>query len=393
VGSPLRVLLVTQVYPPDLEASGQAVKVRAIAQRLAGRGHRTTVLTARHSRADAPAIMKGVEVVRLPSVFTYRALTVSPGVLAFCRSRLRQFDLVHIFGLYDLIGPPVARYCDAWNIPYVLEPIGMFRPIVRNVSGKRLYHRVLGRTLVRGAAHVIATSDLERDELIREGVPQAKIVVRANGVELAEFEHLPPRGAFRRSLGLAEDVPLILYLGRVSHKKGLDLLIRALRSVPPQTVLALVGADDRDGSAQEVLRLRAALRLESRVHVLPPRYDVEKLQALVDADIFVLPSRSENFGNAAAEAIASGLPVIVTDRCGVAAFVQDRAGLVVPCDVAALARAVTSLVENRALREWTRASALAARRDLDWDRPIAQLERLYDHVAARARQPARLALS
>src|SRR2546425_9192157 len=135
--SSLRVLHVTQVYPPFLQASGQAVKVAAVARHLALRGHHVTVLTAGHKGTAAQLSDEQFEVVYLWPMIRYRAITVSPGVLRFCLRRLREFDIVHVYGLYDLLGPVVAAFCRRWRIPYVLEPLGMFRPMVRNVTLKR----------------------------------------------------------------------------------------------------------------------------------------------------------------------------------------------------------------------------------------------------------------
>src|SRR5260370_18422695 len=82
----------------------------------------------------------------------------STGIASFCRARLWNFDVVHIFGLYDCLGPAVAAACRRTGIPYVVEPIGMFVPLVRNFLLKRMYHLVLGQRMLRGARKIIATS-------------------------------------------------------------------------------------------------------------------------------------------------------------------------------------------------------------------------------------------
>jgi len=382
---PLQVLKVSQVYPPNGEASGQAVKVEAISRHLAGLGHRVTVLTASPGCQVGPARDHGVDIVTLRSVARYRAHTIAPGVVRYCLDRLRSFDVVHVYGTYDLLGPVVAAFSRRWGIPYVVEPLGMFRPIVRNVGLKRAYRRLLGWPLVMGAEAVIATSELERGELVADGVPASKIVVRRNGLDLVQFNALPGRGAFRREVGIPDDVPLILYLGRLSRKKGLDLLLEAFPSLQESAVLAIVGPDDGDGCLQEIAQLRMRLRLDGRVRVVGPRFGADKTAAFADADVFVLPSRSENFGNAAAEAVACGVPVVVTDRCGIAPLVRDRAGLVVPCEMDALAGALRRLIEDADLRSRFRAGARAMREELSWDEPIAQMERLYLEIVGRSR--------
>ena len=101
----------------------------------------------------------------------------------FLRARLQNFDVAHIFGLYDFLGPAVAAECRRLSVPYVVEPIGMFLPIVRNVRLKRMYHGIWGRKMLRGARFLIATSDQEVDELASAGLPRDRIVLRRNGVD------------------------------------------------------------------------------------------------------------------------------------------------------------------------------------------------------------------
>src|SRR5882672_3582894 len=183
----MRILNVTETYAPFLEFGGPPVKVRALSEGLARRGHTVGVLTAdwgfeKRLQSETAKIAaerspfgwrsneNEVQTIYLPSWFRYRALSWNPAVGRYCRARLQNFDVVHIFGLYDLLGPPVAALARKRNIPYVVEPIGMFVPIVRNVWLKRMYHSLVGRRLFTGANAVVATSLLEVEELATAGV-------------------------------------------------------------------------------------------------------------------------------------------------------------------------------------------------------------------------------
>src|SRR6202011_1808536 len=161
----MRILNVTQSYYPFLNKGGPTVKVRALARGMAAAGHQVTVLsadqgfdTATRKTVDAiptrwgfEAHEDGVEAVYLHTRARYRALTWNPGVAAFCQEHSGSYDLTHIYGLYDLIGPQVASACRRLVRPYVVEPMGMFQPIVRNIRMKRIYHGVLGGIMIRGA--------------------------------------------------------------------------------------------------------------------------------------------------------------------------------------------------------------------------------------------------
>ncbi len=134
----MRILKVTQATYPFLERGGPAVKVASIAKGLAKRGHEVTILTADlgitnlENSVHAQASPLGwrieenkVESIYLKSWFRYRALTANPGVISFCRRHLARFDVVHIYGFYDLLGPAVALFCRRQGKPYVVEPIGI----------------------------------------------------------------------------------------------------------------------------------------------------------------------------------------------------------------------------------------------------------------------------
>src|SRR5579872_1640635 len=166
----MKILHVAQAYYPFQEKGGPVFKVRALAGGLARRGHHVSVLTADLGLKKYSEIQKkmarcefgwrfeldGVEVIYLPTLAKYRALTVNLQAIGFCKKYLPQFDVVHCYGLYDLLGPTIGYFCRRRGIPYIAEPMGMYRPIDRNLQLKRLWHRTLGKTFLDGAAKIIA---------------------------------------------------------------------------------------------------------------------------------------------------------------------------------------------------------------------------------------------
>jgi glycosyltransferase involved in cell wall biosynthesis len=396
----MRILNVTQTYSPFFEFGGPPAKVRALSEGLARLGHAVTVLTAdwglerrlaaENERIDvdySPFGMRreenGVQAIYLPTWMKYRAMSWNPAVKRYCRARLQNFDVVHIFGLYDLLGPKVAAACRARQLPYIVEPIGMFVPIVRNLLMKRMYHAVFGRALFEGASAVIATSEQEAAEMTPGGVPREKIVMRRNGVEApAEF---PERGVFRAARGISPEAKVILFLGRLSKKKCPDLLLQAFAALPPQLEgsdlhLVFVGPDE-SGMRARLEQMAGKLGLSPRVHFCGPLYGKFKWGAYRDADIFVLPSQNENFGNAAAEAVAAGTPVIVTRDCGIAPLLADVAGLAVTHEVAAVSQALTRVLTDRELHARLAAGCRVVASQLGWEEPIRQMEELYEKLA------------
>jgi glycosyltransferase involved in cell wall biosynthesis len=394
------ILYVTQSYYPFLDKGGPTVKVRALARGMAAAGHKVTVLTAdlgfdpatqeaagaTPSRWGWEAREDGVEAVYLRTRARHRALTWNPGVAAFCRERLASFDIVHIYGLYDLIGPQVASACRRVGRPYVVEPMGMFQPIVRNIRMKRIYHAVLGGAMFRGADRLIATAEQERQELLDGGIPDSKIVVRRNGIDVPA--ELPPPGRFRNQWDISTNVKLILFLGRLVSKKSPDMMLEAFarwhrRNKGSQpSLLVVAGPDEGDGFRQYLEAFAAQIGLNGGVLFTGPLYGDAKWAAYRDADLFVLPSQNENFGNTAAEAVACGTPVLVTDRCGIAPIVDQRAGLVVSHDCAALEAGLEKILDDPAFAARLRAGCSDVARSLGWAEPLADMESLYQGLVS-----------
>ena len=206
-----------------------------------------------------------------------------------------------------------------------------------------------------------------------------------NGLDTEEFADLPAKGTFRAQHPEIGDRPIILFLGRLNFKKGLDLLAPAFGQVLAaghDAHLVIAGPDD-DMADKTRGWLSAAGALERTTFTGTITGD-EKLSALADAAMFVLPSYSENFGIAVAEAMACGLPVVISDAVNIWPEVKSAgAGLVGPCDPAATARNMIEILENP-----ERAAEMAAhgvqlvRERYSWDGIAPLLEKAYEDVLA-----------
>lgn len=391
----MRILKVVQAYYPFQEKGGPVVKVRALANGLSRRGHQVTVLTAdlgiKAQNGFHAQVERGhwgfrhrenqVETIYLSTLGHRRALTFNPGVIGFCRESLDQFDVVHFYGLYDLLGPAVGYFSRQEGVPYIIEPMGMFQPIVRSLRMKRAYHRILGKALVRGAQFLIATSLQEKQELLAGGVDEPRVIVRRNGVEIPETP--PGRGEFRRRWNIDAQTKLVLFLGRLVSKKSPDLLIEAFAAWrrnstdAPDGVLVLAGPEEEnDGYVRQLKQLARKLNIAESVRMVGPLYDDAKWQAYRDADVFVLPSQNENFGNTAAEAAACGTPVIVTHRCGIAPYVGG-AGLVINHEVSELEAALKTILEDSEFHARCRLGCTEMAASLSWNGPLDEMEALY----------------
>ena len=394
----MKILMTAESYYPFMDKGGPAVKIRAIALGLAKLGHSITVLTSDwgfQPSMVSPAISSkqtrfgwrmqesGVETLFLPSIANYRTVSVNTRVLAFA-GRVREHDVAHIYGLYDLLGPAVALFCRRSQVPYVVEPMGMFRPIIRNLILKNVYHFAFGKALLRSARFLIATSEQEKAEMIEGGTDPQRVLVRRNGVEAPSV--IPARGAFRKQVGIPLDALVVLYLGRLEAKKSPELLVSAFatwrkKSEEKRTAfLIIAGPEHERGYIDRLKSLASSLGIREEIKFTGPLYDDAKWSAYCDADVFVLPSQNENFGNSAAEAIACGTPVIVTDRCGIAPYIAQRTGLVVSHDEEAVARALDDILSRPEVAARFRSACPTVARELSWDEPISRMVRIYEQA-------------
>jgi glycosyltransferase involved in cell wall biosynthesis len=379
---PLRILFAAPAWWPSRAFGGPVVAARELVRRLVDGGHRVDVVTtaivdlhSRPARRSSVRAVDGATVHYLATPIRYRWMGITPTLPAVL-SRQAVPDVVHVFGFRDPVTTVTAAWCRLRGVPYVFEPLGMFRPRLRKVVLKRALDATLYRGVAAGAAAVVVASEREGDDAVAHGIPRERVRVRGNGFP-APFESAA-NGLLRARLGIPDGAPIVLYVGRIAAGKGIDHLVEASRRIEDAHVV-VVGPDDRHG-ARSLLRDAAAT---GRVHVLPPT-DGPPFDLYGQADVFVLASAGESFGMAAAEAAAAGTPVVVTDRCGVAASFREGEALVVPYEREAVVDAVRRVVAEPQLGgSLSRGGREAARRS-SWDAVTGLQERIYREAASRA---------
>jgi glycosyltransferase involved in cell wall biosynthesis len=372
------VLVSVPAYWPALAFGGPIWIAKELAEGLRERGHdvevvTTSLLDAEHglsvrTRVDEVA---GVPVHYLATPLRYRWLGLTP-TAPHELARLRRPDVAHVFGCRDPLGVAVSGRCRAQRIPYVLEPLGMLRPRTRKVRLKRLLDPVVTRPVARHAAALVAASELERDDLADLGYPRERIAVRPYPFPVPR----PGRtGVLRGRLGLADE-RLVLYVGRIAAGKGIERLVEAVRGLPG-VHLALVGPRDHEDVAA---RIDAAA--DDRIHLLPPWTDERPLALYGDADAFVLPAESEreNFGLVVAEAASAGVPVVVSDRAGIAGLVGGRAALVVRPETEAIRAALEALLGDAELHGRLSRGGLELAAEVGRDAVVELQESIYRSI-------------
>ncbi|SMF63213.1 Glycosyltransferase involved in cell wall bisynthesis [Tistlia consotensis] len=281
-----------------------------------------------------------------------------------------RFDLVHLHSLYlfhSLVAPRAAR---AAGVPYLLRPHGTLDPAVwpRRRWAKAPIELAFQNRDIEAAAALHYTSEDER-LLARPYARGRPSLVVPLGLATGDYAELPAPGGFRAAHPGVGDRPILLFLGRLDAKKGLDLLVPAFaRLVAGGADLQLVLAGPDRGARAGAERRVADLGLQGRVTFTGMLQGEAKRAALADAALFVLPSYRENFGLAVVEAMASGLAVVISDQVAIWREVEaDRAGWICRTEVDSLSEALAAaLADPQLLAERGRQARASARARFDW---------------------------
>ncbi|HEY0160275.1 MAG TPA: glycosyltransferase [Thermoanaerobaculia bacterium] len=365
----MKILHVVPTYLPARRYGGPIVAVHGLCKALVARGHEVDVFTTNvdgDRTLDVPLAtpvdLDGVKVHYFPA--RNRRLYWSPR-MPFARAG--QYDVVHIHAVYLWPGIAAARAARKARVPYVISPRGMLVPeLIRRKSrlAKTLWLRLMERRGFAGAAAIHFTSQLEWEEAKGVGLPLPSPVVVPNGVDVDARPAVP------------RDEQTLLFLGRVSWKKGLDRVIDALPALPG--VRFLIAGNDEEGLTP-ALQARAAERgVGDRVAFVGPVYGTAKNELLASATLFVLVSSSENFGNAVLEALAMETPVVLSREVGLADEVVAAGAGAIGLD------AVGALLDDpeRRARMGANGRALVESR-FAWPRVAQEMETAYCSIRSR----------
>jgi len=301
---------------------------------------------------------------------------------------VRWADVVNLHTLWNYPVAAAARASARAGVPYILRPCGMMDEwsLTQKNWKKRLYTALIERKTINNAAALWFTSEDERKGAQHFNYVAADAVIPL-GIAQDVYRELPPPNSFRQQFPELKERRLILFLGRITPKKRTDLLLKSFASVHeefPETALVIAGPDEGT-CLKDLKELAESLRVADRVHFLGPLQGREVQAAFVDSDIFVLPSLHENFGVSVIEAMACGLPVIVSNSVNLSRQVAEAdAGLTINLDVESLKEALRKLLADPSLSlgMGERGRKLVLER-FTWEGIVPELIDLYEKAIAR----------
>ena len=279
-------------------------------------------------------------------------------------------DVVHVHAMWEQMQHEACRAAQTLQKPYVFTPHGMLDPwnMQKSRIAKQMFLALRMKKNLQRASLLHYTTEIEQQWVARMNL-KPPTIVEPLGLDVSEFDELPPRGTFRAKHPRLADKPIILFLGRVHYGKGLELLVPALAQMKRSDAMLVIAGPNAEGYGETIERLMAEHRVTERVIFTGMIAGQEKLAALADADLLSAPSFHENFGLAVIEALACGTPVVISDQVNIYPDIQAAGvGGVVPMDVAALAREIDRWLEDESMRRTAAAKAPAfVRERYDWD--------------------------
>lgn len=276
----------------------------------------------------------------------------APKAVPYLNAHIAQADFVMLHSLYSFA--VFSGYASArrHGKKYGVWPHGVLAPFQRTVSARRkaVYDRLAAKRILSNASVIFYNVVGERDEAADIHPPHVPSVIIPHGVDLPPPASLSARGSFRAEYMNGFAGPLVLYLGRLNAKKGLDLLVQSMARVHaqmPEARLAIVGTGDPPEYTARVQGWIREAGLEDCVVMTGLLMGEKKLAALADADLAALPSHTENFSFVMFEAMALRLPVVITSGFNFAPQVEQfGAGRVAPREPDAFAQAVLEILRN-----------------------------------------------
>lgn len=388
----MRILHLTPYYKPAYAFGGVVRSVEGMATALVKRGHEVTILTTdildhQGRRIAAPEeTINGIRVLRRPNVLPWlraRANLSTPrSIKKTAEALLPGVDILHAHEfrtLENLLVTPVAQRL---SVPIALSPHGTLNLNTGRGRLKTAWDRLLSPAIAQRIDHVIALTEAERMEAetlwksFGSRQKPTRFSVIPNGVDLGQFNKRELAKEFRKRHDLS-DVPTALFMGRLQERKGVDLLIKAFRAADVADArLLIVGPDEGMLPA-----LRALASGDPRIVFTGYMEGDGRMGALAASDIFALPATGEGQPIAALEAMAAGLPVLLSPGCNLDEVEGAGAGFVVEANAAAVAKGLRTLLldEDSRQKMGQRARRLVEER-FAWDGIVERLENVFQSL-------------
>jgi glycosyltransferase involved in cell wall biosynthesis len=390
----MNILQITPYFYPAWSYGGIPRVVYELSKALVKKGHDVTVCTTdvfnQNSRCDQSgkeAVVDGIKVhyfKNLSNTLAYNYQVFLPiGLGSFIQRTISEFDIIHLHGHRHLLNNIVHHYAIKNKKPYVFSGHGTILRIERRVRAKVIFDMVFGQKILRDAAHFVAVSENEVKQYGKMGVDKKRVTVIYNGIDVNDYEVLPQKNNFRKKYNLI-DKKIVLYLGKITPRKGLDFLVKAFSELIMDDAMLVIAGNDM-GFKSRVETIIKERSLDNKVIFTGLLVGEEKLSAYQDADVLVYPAIYEIFGLVPFESIMCGTPVIITDDCGCGDIIgKIGAGYIVKYgDVQGLKDKILEVLKNKKeAQEKVQKGKEFIQQNLRWEKIAYEMGKVYEQICS-----------
>ncbi len=363
----LKVLHVIPYYYPAFNFGGPVTLVHYLNRALVSKGIDVTVFTTdvgieNKVKNNSEVIVDGVKVIYFKQKSFLRFLSRSGwnfsfGLISSLRKRISLFDVVHISEVWGFSAAFASYYSVKFKKPYIVSPRGSLYPYTfkKKIWKKLPYYHLVTKKILKMASLIQYVTEDEKNQSHGFLKLKNKAVVIPSGIDFSEFSILPEKGELQNKFPFLKGKKIILFLSRINWIKGLDILMESFKEIVKtrNDLHLLVAGEDLGDGYKEVVKGRVKEGgIEDMVTFTGLLKGKDKIMAYAGSDIFVLPSYSENFGMVVIEAMACGIPVIISDKVGLSKNVKEyNAGIVVNTKAENITEALKALLDDGELRK------------------------------------------
>lgn len=342
----MKILYISPYFYPAITVGGTAKTLYDLSRALVKKGHEVTVLTTDlynvnkrvNDYHDKEEDLDGIKVIyfsNLSNTLAYKYHLFLPfKYFIYLYKNIKKYDIIHLHEIYTFMHLWAAFLARINNIPYIITAHGtmMLKKEEGRVARKNLFYCLGGKRLLDSASGIIALTKDEKKSFIRLGLKEKNIKIIPNGLNTKLYKNSGNADKFRKKFHIPGNTRILLFLGRIHQKKGINLLIKSLVHLKKDfTNLFLVIAgpvEDKDYYSTLVREVDDN-KLDDSVFFTGVLSEEDKKCAYRVSDIFVLTSYAEGLPVSILEAASAGLPVLVSKYCGIPEVTSYKAGLVV----------------------------------------------------------------
>lgn len=383
------------VHNIDNSYGGPAKSIPYLMSSLEKLGNNQEVISLKYSNNETNEVISKLNLKSTSfQAHFLKAAAYSPNIEDYLVKRIRETNnqIIHYHNIWNYIPLIANKVAVNTNVPIVASPRGNLFPwnLKKGYLKKKLYMEVFQRRYFNTSDCIHVTSKEELRAVKNLGL-NAPIGLISNGVDIDEFKNMQSKEKHRDNLGIDVNKKYILYMGRIEQKKGLLLLLHAYKDFVKKNdewKILIAGPAYDKKYFQECKDFVINAGLDKHIEWLGMVSGSKRIDAYGAADLFVLPTHSENFGIVIAEALASGLPVITTNGTPWAEIQNEFAGYIIPLEKRFLLSSIDNFSKLSILeKNEMAANAKNIAKRYSWDKPGHEMAQLYEWILGKRNQP------